>query len=216
MKICSTHECGRVVKANGLCSLHYERIRASQRPICSVDGCLKLTKTGDLCAAHYFRKRMHGSPTGGRTPNGMRRNYLDNFCDPNTDECVLWPFSINTTGYGAVVDDLGAPHQIVCAKFHGPSPTALHEVAHGCGKRACINPAHLRWALHIENVSDTIVHGTRLRGENVTGAKLKEDEVVLIRSLFRTQSNEDIATRFGVSAASISLIGNRKIWKHIP
>src|ERR1039458_3356779 len=81
--------------------------------------------------------------------------------DPKeTDQCIAWPFGESGHGYGAKVSDLGYPHQFICRKFHGPEPTAKHEVAHGCGNRICINPKHLRWATHTENEADKLLHGT--------------------------------------------------------
>jgi hypothetical protein len=159
-KLCTAPECQRPHRAKGLCVLHYEQKRLEGAAPCSVGGCNKRAEKRGLCGAHYFRWRMHGDALAGRSPNGEREAFLTSFQPPETDDCILWPFGDCGHGYGSQVGELGYPHQFVCSKFHGPAPTE-HEVAHGCGNRKCINPKHLRWALHVENEADKFIHGTR-------------------------------------------------------
>lgn len=51
--------------------------------------------------------------------------------------------------------------RVVCERVNGPAPTEKHETAHGCGNSWCVNKRHLRWATHIENEADKLIHGTR-------------------------------------------------------
>lgn len=146
-----------------MCIFHYEQDRLKNAPYCTVYSCGRRAEKRGMCGAHYFRWRMHGSAEGGRSPNGEREAFLLRFAPRNTDECIPWPFGGSGHGYGSRVGELGYPHQFICQKFNGRSPSSKHEVAHSCGNRICINPMHLRWALHVENEADKFIHGTRKR-----------------------------------------------------
>lgn len=87
----------------------------------------------------------------------------------DTDSCIMWPFAVRkSSGYGA--HNTPRPekrnvdaHRHVCTLAHGVAPTNLHEAAHACGWKLCINPKHLSWQLHIINMADAVNAGT-LRG----------------------------------------------------
>jgi hypothetical protein len=48
--------------------------------------------------------------------------------------------------------------RLICEEAYGPPPTLKHEAVHdtpnGCIGTRCVNPAHLRWATHSENMMD--------------------------------------------------------------
>ena len=86
--------------------------------------------------------------------------------DPLT--CSIWPFAINSNGYGScfVGDLVPSPrrtadvHRVVCEHFHGEPPRASSHAAHSCNVPRCMNPWHLRWASIEENIIDRKAHGT--------------------------------------------------------
>src|SRR5690606_29105850 len=97
----------------------------------------------------------------------------------------------------------------------GPPPTVEHEAAHSCGKghEGCVNPHHLRWATSTENKADTLIHGTRNRGERNRSAKLTDAKVYEIRRLLAAGMTQTaIAAMFAVSLTTISKIAAGKIW----
>src|SRR5690606_35281135 len=104
-----------------------------------------------------------------------------------SDECLFWPFSRNESGYGTIKVDRksGIASRYICELVNGAPPSASYDAAHSCGKghMGCVNPHHLSWKTRLENVEDMEVHGTRLRGEKATKAKLSEKEVIRIRQL---------------------------------
>lgn len=53
------------------------------------------------------------------------------------------------------------------------------------------------------------------RGSKAPSAKLNESQVREIRSLFGQITQRDIANRFSVSEATVSMIKTRKNWRHI-
>lgn len=122
-------------------------------------------------------------------------------------------------------------HRIVCEVFHGPAPTAAHEVAHNDGSRTNHRADNLRWATRKENMADCVEHGSKAmgkkhgrttkplqtpRGEKHGHAKLTSQDIEMIRAASAFNgSGRKLAEWFGVSTATISLIRNNKIWTHI-
>lgn len=216
MRLCSVKNCREKYKARGMCSRHYEQERLNAAPTCSVQGCNRRAEktTLRLCGAHYFRWRMHGNTLGGRCQNGAAESFLTSFNPETTDVCIAWPFGKDTSnGYGVKVGGK-FPHQIVCTKFHGPKPSRLHEVAHSCGNRICINPPHVRWATHLENVRDSKAHGTMIKGERVGSAKLTATNVALIRC--SKIGSTSLAKQFSVRPGTINAVRARRTWRHLP
>jgi hypothetical protein len=78
---------------------------------------------------------------------------------------------------------------------------------HSCGNGhlGCINPHHLRWGSHPENMSDKTIHGTAPR-------KLTESEVRSIRALRGKMPQHQIGALFGVSKGTVWKIQLRKKW----
>lgn len=78
----------------------------------------------------------------------------------DSDECLIYPFKRYVNGYGGTwVNSVETyAHRHMCKVAHGDAPSPDHEAAHSCnnGKKGCINPKHLRWATHAENMADTV------------------------------------------------------------
>lgn len=169
---------------------------------------------------HNQRLLDHGSPYGGRTPNGEALKYLTEVAIPyDSDECLTWPYTRNAKGYG-LISMAGRPqmaHRIICQKVHGPPPSKAHQVGHSCGKGfdGCVNPKHLRWVTAKQNAQDRIEHGTQVRGDACSYAKLTEQQVIEIKSLIGTDSYRRIGERFGVGYQIIGNIARGERWRHI-
>ena len=149
---------------------------------------------------------------------------------------ILKPW-IGNHGYEAVHlvrDGVASPkliHRLVCAAFHGPPPSPQHQAAHGDGTRRNNQATNLRWATRSENAEDARLHGVMAtgarhgrtlspektpRGELHGHAKLTEALVVEIRAApSEPGSGRALAARYGVSAATISLIRSGKTWAHL-
>lgn len=130
-------------------------------------------------------------------------------------------------------------HRLVLLCFVGSPPTPRHETRHLDGNPG--NPAltNLVWGTHAENMQDTLRHETHIkfkperlargmrhgsktrpdsfvRGERVTGSKLKPADVMEIRRRAAPgTTNATLAREFGVSQTAIGNIVSGKVWKHI-
>lgn len=148
---------------------------------------------------------------------GATERFLRAFVDHSGDACVSWPFATNAKGYGLAVisgKQRGA-HVWMCILAHGEPPTPEHEAAHSCGNGhlGCVNPKHLRWATHTENMADKNLHGTSNHGERNGKTRLTADDVRAIREA--PPDLAALAVRYGMSKHGISKIRGRKRWGHL-
>jgi hypothetical protein len=188
--------------------------------ICSIPDCGKPVKGRGWCIAHYARYYRHGNPLAGRTPDGEPRRYLTEVVIPfRGDDCLMWPYSRSSDGYGQVClnNKTRIASRVVCEAVHGTPPTVAHEAAHSCGNGhlACVNPDHLTWKTPLDNQSDKRSHGTRPIGELSGTAKITASDVLKIRAMAFTNSRRDIAERFQISVPTVGDIIRRKTWAHI-
>ena len=178
-------------------------------------GCREPIKCRSLCNRHYLRLLKYGTPTDGRTENGKPYSWLKEHAGFEKDECLIWPFSRSSHGYGQININyrrVGA-HRLMCELKHGPPQTETDEAAHSCGNGAsgCVNPKHLRWATPQQNAADKFIHGTQPIGENNHNHKLTRQQVNEIRSA-TGESQASIALRYGVCQQLISRIILGKLW----
>lgn len=181
---------------------------------CWADGCDRTGTKRGLCANHYYRFRAHGDPNKGRIPNGSLQTWISEVALKHTsDACLIWPFkSKSRDGYGYVkwAQKTSRAHRVVCLLAHGYPTSPRLVAAHSCGNRLCVNPLHIRWATCKENQADSLLHGTRARGERMGPAKLTESQVMEIRCLNGVHA--EIAQKYGVSRRLVGLIKNRDVW----
>lgn len=186
--------------------------------LCAVLGCGKPKHAHGYCSRHAYHFKTHGDPLGGRrgASPGEPLRWIAEHAAYEGDECLKWPFEIGRYGYGTVKagGKKRVASRVMCEAAHGPPPTPDHQAAHSCGKghEACTNPQHLSWKTRVENVADSIVHGTWNHGESVPNAKLTAEDVREIRRLAGSIRQEDLGEMFGVSPSNISRIVTRKHW----
>jgi hypothetical protein len=185
--------------------------------ICSIPDCGKsAVNSRGWCNAHYQRWWKHGDPTAGRTARGVIGPYLRDVVLTYTgDECLLWPFA-TTDGYGRVwhKGKVEIVSRVVCEIEHGPAPSPDYDAAHSCGNgdKGCVTKRHLSWKTRSGNMEDARAHGTTSRGARNCQAKLTEADVSEIRKLRGKLLQREIAEKFGVGRATISLIHSGKLW----
>lgn len=178
-------------------------------PKCSIKRCSNAAAGRGLCKHHYQKARRAGSlPVLLPKPT---RAFLDAAMAGNKDECVLWPFCLDTKGYG-VLEGRRA-HRIACEERHGKPPKRKPLACHSCGVRQCINPNHLYWGTYKSNAEDSARHGTTARGEKSGHAKLTESDVAAVRR--SKMGGRRLAKEYGVAPSLIWSIRQRRIWRHV-
>jgi hypothetical protein len=93
-----------------------------------------------------------------------------------------------------------------------------NEINHRFGVKHDNRYHQLEWSTHQENVIDSYSKGMKIgvRGERSHYAKLKEDDILMIRKLKNEGvSVKEIASRYATSVSYIYDICKRKTWKHI-
>lgn len=231
-RLCSIPDCGKPLDSRGLCVMHYTKLLRHGDPLkgrsrrqviseCSVDGCAERGGRRGLCVKHYARWKRHGDPLviAMATP-GSRLEWLNQHAMHQSNECLRWPFPRSAKDGRGYIHFRGVgtgAHRAMCFLAHGEPPSPKHEAAHSCGKghEGCVNPNHLRWATTVENESDKIEHGTRLRGDDIGNSKLTEADIPTIRSLCGAMKQSEIAALYGVAQTTISAIKRRLIWSWV-
>lgn len=131
---------------------------------------------------------------------------------------IIRKIQIASTGYPVVdLKHMGkrktfTVHTLVLTAFVGPRPKGF-ECRHLNGIRADSRLANLAWGTPSENDEDRKKHGTFIQGESHGAAKLTNLIVLAIRESSDTQAQ--LAQKFGISKSLVSMIKSRKRWAHI-
>ena len=101
---CTIPSCDKKHKAKGLCAYHYrvERNKTTKRR-CTFEGCDKPHVAKGYCAEHYDRWRATGSPEDTRVSRTEIMKGM--LAEATPEECVLWPYTENSHGYGYIEVD---------------------------------------------------------------------------------------------------------------
>lgn len=142
-----------------------------------------------------------------KSGEGVGIAFLRHNLEYDGPSCLIWPMSRNPNGYGMFGFEGGHywAHRYMCELVNGPPPTPEHEAAHSCGrgKDGCVHPKHLTWKTPSENALDSREHGTQRRNPYGNAGKLTDAQVAEILSLKGTDTQANIAARFGVSPPTI-------------
>lgn len=185
---------------------------------CEVVGCGTPIKANGLCSKHYQRSHKHGSTNEPvrRSDADRFRAFVDSSNGPCWSwKGAKMPsgrgvFSIggrNILAYRAawLLFHGPIPHGLlVCHKCDNPecaNPDHLFVGTHKDNMADCKAKGRLR--------------RNPVRGEEASAARLTEPEVLRIRAAPVSVKNTELAALFGVTPATIGHIKKRKTWKHI-
>lgn len=131
--------------------------------------------------------------------------------------CWEWPFGKGGK-YGSVRynSKTNRPHVLALVFDGKPNPDNKYAL-HTCDNPICVNPSHLYWGTHLQNIQDM---NSRGRG-NVEAAhkavrKLTDREVKDIRVRYLNgETQKLLGPEFGISCNGVSRLVNRKTYKDI-
>lgn len=91
----------------------------------------------------------------GRVPREQLL-WLANHVGFDKDFCLLWPFSVNTNGYGTLTykGRSAIASRVMCTLAHGDPPHQSLNATHNCNFQRCVNPKHLRWGTATKNTEE--------------------------------------------------------------
>lgn len=219
---CCIENCSRPARTRGMCNSHYKRWWKYGDPLhvpekierkCSLPDCEEKHAANGYCQTHSDQLRRNGHPRKRhREVRGAKIRWLKAHINHDGDDCLIFPFKSYQT-----ITLNGRPRRASNAMLRlaeGKPPTRKHECAHSCGNGhlGCVNPKHLRWATHQENMADQLEHGTRVRGEKHGMAKLTTSDVLEIRRLAKSRTHQAIADKFEISCSHVTGIVARKEW----
>lgn len=157
---------------------------------------------------------------------GKQRKPEDRFWEKvdkrSEDECWNWTAYRDRNGYGTLEyppprRGFWRAHRFSYELHFGPIPEGLN-VCHRCDNPSCVNPAHLWVGTTQDNNRDRDAKGRTApqHGEHNPSSKLRDADVRRIRELAEKGiRNKELALMFGVSKPLVTLITQRKIWKHV-
>jgi HNH endonuclease len=187
--------------------------------ICVVGGCAaEAIRPKGMCGPHYSRYNIYGDPLAPR-PDTKPVAWLKRLAvAPPTDECVLWPFGLTTTGYSKVKWNgrTTSAHRVILELTVGQMPPDKHTAAHSCRSRSCVNPFHLRWATTKENMADKRRDDTEAWGERNGHSVLNNRTVLLIVRLHQQgKTPRQIANDTGINPSTVRDVVNGRTWRHV-
>lgn len=175
------------------------------RPVVGYEGIYEVSSLGRVksCARELVQIDRWGNLTARKWPERLLKQTADQ------GRYAYGRLQVKLCGHGKQITRL--VHQLVAEAFIGPRPEGC-EVAHNDG-----NPAHnwlgnLRYATPAQNTADKAKHGTVLRGEHAPSAKLKPEDVRLLRSMKGRMTYQAAADRFGISITQAWRIQNGVQW----
>lgn len=106
-------------------------------------------------------------------------------------------------------------HHLVLDSFIGKRPPGT-QCRHLDGNPGNNRLENLCWGSPAQNQADRLRHGTDLRGEKATCAKLTERDVREIRELVSSGKTQRlIAEEFGVTESNIRAVATKRTWRHV-
>lgn len=153
-------------------------------------------------------------PLPNWTPQDIKC-FLGNIDQKGADECWEWKGN-QRAGYGRFKfqGKLYGATRLMWRLTYGTDPTG-QLVCHSCDNPSCCNPSHLFLGTDADNNQDKEQkgRGNHPKGEDNGLAKLDESTVIDIFT--STESNRDLAAKYGVTDVTVRNIRDRKTWTHV-
>ena len=165
--------------------------------------------------AKFCSKECTGKHRTASKPILDRETVFRTWFDPSVDGCWPWKGAQDKDGYGIFAfDGKTARAHRVALVLSGVDVPKGGLVCHTCDNPSCVNPAHLYFGSNRQNSDDKMNRGRSVKGARHYAAKLTDADVIAIRSMDGTHVS--IAAMFGISHSNVTMIRQRKTWKHLP
>lgn len=123
--------------------------------------------------------------------------------------CWEWKGARDKDGYGIFTYSRKNYRAAVMAlRLDGRPVPAGKYACHDCDNPACVRPDHLYPGTPAQNMADA-----KRRGRLKPATKITAKDVREIRAATGTQ--DVIAAKYGISRPNVSMIRNRKTWRHV-
>lgn len=131
--------------------------------------------------------------------------------------CWVWTAATDSHGYGLFrLDGHGeqvrATHYSMYLHTGFMAQTLL--VCHKCDHRYCVNPDHLFFGTHDDNMKDMAEKGRAAHGSTHNKSKLSDTDIQFIRNSGLT--NVALGKMLKVSHSTIARVRRGESWKHLP
>lgn len=128
--------------------------------------------------------------------------------------CWVWTGAKDADGYGVfsyAKNTFRAPR--VSLELDGRAPKSGEYACHTCDNPSCVRPDHLYAGTPRQNSADAIRRERWQHGVMCPHAKLDPLKVKIIRG--SSDTNKNLAERFGVSRAAVSMARSGRTWRHV-
>lgn len=192
--------------------------------ICPVQGCERKTQNNGLCNLHYQRMRAYGNPLhpGVRDRRPWAEKFLERVDVRGDDECWEWKGeSRHKFGYGSCTDPRNQhrsvnTHRASWLHFRGPLKRT-DWVLHKCDNPPCCNPNHLFIGSCTDNIKDMVSKHRNTKGADHPKSKMTKEFVEQIRRRYTRRGTGNctipvLAKEYGISNSTVSMILRNKHW----
>lgn len=134
------------------------------------------------------------------------------------DDCWPWMRACQSKGYGQIYigETAHRAHRIAYYLVNGEWPVIS---CHSCDNPICCNPKHIKNGTYKSNMQERSERGrcNSAKGEKCGRSKLKDSQVLAIREEYARGgiTHREIAAKYGVSGSLVTVIINRRFWRHI-
>lgn len=140
------------------------------------------------------------------TKKGEVAKYFNESVLIETDDCILWEYSVDANGYGFIWrnNKITRAHREALIVRVGQPPEGKPYALHApllCHNPSCFNYRHLRWGSGRENMRDSRIDGTLNTGENHGSSKISNE--MRMRIALDERSLKSIMNEYGISKSSI-------------
>lgn len=131
--------------------------------------------------------------------------------------CWEWQGPFDTFGHGRtkIFGKMDYIHRFAWRQFFGEIPEGRC-VLHRCDNPPCWNPDHLFIGTRVDNTSDMVAKNRQAKGVTNANAKLTDEIVLQMRSLWSQGWNSvQLGRRFGVTKNTAIAAATGRSWKHL-